>query len=92
MRLIEFASLIDSTDEKMEDDTENSPEVSQESESMDVPVPQKAAASPEPPVVVVEGGRRRGRRRIMKKKTMKDEEGYLGFAFPLPFQRILFLF
>ncbi|KAL8666343.1 MAG: hypothetical protein Q9202_001614 [Teloschistes flavicans] len=31
----------------------------------------------------VSGGRRRGRRKVMKKKTLRDEEGYLGWFFPL---------
>ncbi|KAK4696138.1 DNA polymerase delta subunit 3, partial [Lecanoromycetidae sp. Uapishka_2] len=67
--------MMEDEDEAMEDSAEEPPEISQDSEPIDVPTSQKES-SPEPPVAV-SGGRRRGRRKVMRKKTMKDDEGYL---------------
>lgn len=74
-------SLIEFTDETMEDTENDAPQIPQESEPLDGSTSHKEA-SPEPPVVVSEG-RRRGRRKVMKRKTMRDEEGYLGSYYGL---------
>jgi len=44
---------------------------------------EKLSQEPEP-TVTISGGRRRGKRRVMKKRTVKDDEGYLGKFYCLP--------
>ncbi|KAL8782514.1 MAG: hypothetical protein Q9213_005317 [Squamulea squamosa] len=75
----------DDDDDAADDEPTNTtePEANNQVQSQPtVEAPEKQA--PLPSTTTTSGGRRRGRRKIMKKKTIKDDEGYLGIASPLP--------